>query len=86
LSAVRDCLFNIVTDLLKALVNNGSVNTPATYVLATIEGRSYLGNGEVNTPGILGNYVFNAIRTIDTWCNDIRAGKSVIFSLINSSH
>jgi hypothetical protein len=42
----------IVTDLLKALLGNGSVNTTTTYVHATI-GLPSQGNGEVNTPGIL---------------------------------
>jgi hypothetical protein len=43
------------------LLANGSVNTFAIYVQATI-GRPSIGNGEVNTPGILGNGVFDVIR------------------------
>jgi hypothetical protein len=64
-------------DLLKALLGNGSLNTPATHVHATI-GRSSLGNGEVYTPGILGNGVFDAVPAIATWCNN-RTGK--VFSV-----
>jgi hypothetical protein len=55
---------NIAMDLLKALLGNGSVNTTATYVHATIEGRPSLGNGEVNTPDILGKDVFDAVPAI----------------------
>jgi hypothetical protein len=59
-------LIYIVTDFLKALLGNGSVNTPATYVHATIEGLPSLGNGEANTPGILGKGVFDAVHAIGT--------------------
>jgi hypothetical protein len=47
-----------MTDLLDALLGN------ATYVHATIEGRPSLGNGEVNTPSVLLNGVFDAVRAI----------------------
>jgi hypothetical protein len=47
------------------LLCNGSVKTPATYV-HVIEGRPSLGNGKVNTLGILGNGVFDAVRAIAT--------------------
>jgi hypothetical protein len=32
-----------------------------TYMHATTEGLPSLGNGDVNTPGILGNGVFNVV-------------------------
>jgi hypothetical protein len=70
-------ILSIMTDLLKILLGNGSVNTPATYVHATI-GRPSLGNGELNTPGNLGNGVFDAVRVIDTRCNNRRTGKSFL--------
>jgi hypothetical protein len=38
----------------------------------TIEGHPPLSKGEVNTPGILGNGVFDAVRAIATWCNNRR--------------
>jgi hypothetical protein len=60
------CSVYIVTDLLKALLGNGSVNTPATYVHAKVEGLPSLGNGEVNTPSILGNGVLGAVHVIPT--------------------
>jgi hypothetical protein len=62
------------------LLGNGSVNNPAAYVHATIEGHPSLRNGEVNTLGILGNSVFNAICAIAIWCNNRRTGKCFLCS------
>jgi hypothetical protein len=39
---------------------------PATYVQAANEVHASLGNGEVNTPGILENCVFDAVCAIAT--------------------
>jgi hypothetical protein len=59
-----------VTDFLKALLGNGSVSTPATYMHATI-GLPSLGNGEVNTSGNLWNGVFDAVLVIDTTIGEV---------------
>jgi hypothetical protein len=43
-------------------LGNGSVNRPATYEHATIEGRPLLGNGSANPPDIVRNGVFYGVR------------------------
>jgi hypothetical protein len=82
----NDCLGDVNLNWRKILWNidqllgNGSVNTLATYVHATIERRSSLCNGEVNSPDILGKGVFDSVRMIATWWNN-RTGKCCVCGL-----
>lgn len=56
----------IVTFTFRPSLSNGSINAPATYVHAALEGCPSLGDREVNTPGILGNGDFDVVHVITT--------------------